>query len=332
MVTPYLGRLDAWDRGVPSMRPRTRARFEPAPDDALGGFGDGLRRTGDGLDIDGSEGEVELDGVAGTTHVQPVAGRGLPFGGRGSESLRARRSGAPAAGGTAPVPEELSAPHPAGTGRTDRPLGWRGLPRDGRRPGRAARGEAPSPDPSPLEPAAAQPEPPQRASRLAKPVGDAPPATPAPRAARHPGTPGGHSTTEPAPAALDEHDRIDRPARPGRSAGSQAPDPAGPPVPAVAAPPPPAHLFGTRTEAARTTAAPARPLAPSPPAHPDGMSRGASRDVEPARPAVQVSIGRIQVRVPEPASAPAAPPRPARERPRPSSLDDYLDARTRRQR
>jgi hypothetical protein len=318
MVTPYLARLAARDTGRAPVRPRTRARFEPLPDDrGAGGIAGDASTTGDGLD----ELLVEHDAPlrTGRPRPEPTERQGPP-----DPVSNTSRSADDVTGWSATTPPRPTTPRadPA-TGTPDPNLSRpRAVPANTHQPGGSgAPAEAPTrptgrnPERRTAEPRALTASPhdtPDRA-RLNEPRPHPPDRDPASGSA-----PARSLADRPPERSVPEPTRPDPVTSPTTARASQ-PDVPASTTPVVAGPEPRPAPF---------------PRA-SPPTHPPRPVRAD----QPARPptarpepVIHVSIGRIHVRVNQPPAPEAAPPRRTPERPRPSSLDEYLETRSTRRR
>lgn len=314
MVTPYLGRLAAWDRGEASLRPRPRARFEPDPDDhSIIGHRDG------GHEIEELEPNVEhrpdeeTERIAGEGEPRPEPVTTSTFGSSPRDSTPPVHEPDLIADVTASDPADDTTGVPAAQRAEPRSLvGLRSQPHDDDRP---VSTDAPppnvvTPDGATVITTRSLRDVPMLRRRQALAALQPGASDAAPSRARSTASPSSEVTADvrraghrPEPATVSV---LGDPERRDAWAHSVDDDPAR--FRGGSRQPGPDRSYGTR--------------------------RRATPDTERAEPTVHVSIGRIQVRVQAPPTAkPSVSPTERSNHPRPSSLDDYLDDRVaRRQR
>lgn len=334
MVSPYLSRLRAVE-SAPSLRPRPRSRFEPAPALPIDGpgFAGRVPDPSPAWDTPVTDPEIGVGHEPPKRHpvaVLPAApGRQKPQPVVPTVPPRSNQDGevpAPAHAATSAEPPRRSSPAAAaGDGRDAAP---EKEPRQVVRPasdlGAALENHAPirsdAPPPASRRHAAAEhsPHPGGQAVSGAQPPLPAPaPQQDAPTEPPHsPPTP--HGTLDPAKRQAQQR----QPAATPSAEVEQPHRPAAAPVDRVQAI---ARWLRDVGPAVPHLAAPTAPsidptVSPAPPGR--AVSQPAMHTD------VTVTIGRIEVKMPGPESPPAQP-QPRRPRLRPPSLDDYLAARSR---
>jgi hypothetical protein len=346
MVAPYLSRLRVAESGPgsrpagsgPSLRPRPRSRFEPAPALPIDGpAGASLGLSPPPVRPDAELAEVEADRELDPPHQQPADTVVRPVTVGAQEFRPARAEVPPGQAAGPPSPPATRATPPADLGPRQHPPHQQPV--------------APTSPAVPPPPAASPPGPPPRLAGPPAPAGAQPAmaiSQPGPAGDRPgPGRPGPARDLAPAPPIVAtgaapglRHPAPDRVPAPGAGAGR----PSTPPPPPAGRPPPAERPPRRADEAIQAAGAPADRVqamarwlrdadpaqlrvGPAPPPGPHRASSGQAQPV-PAAPDVTVTIGRIEVKIP------AAEPGPARRTPsgperRVPSLADYLESRTR---